>query len=95
MVHWDGRVGACGCRDLDARDLIIGDANVSHIAEIWLGEKLRRLRDEFLTSKIQPICASCTHYKNLSIMLKLDNKEYLVSIKPVSSTTHSAWESAQ
>lgn len=85
MVYWDGRVGACGCRDLDARDLIIGDANVSHIAEIWLGDTLRRLRDEFLTSKIQPICASCTHYNNVSILLRADNKAYLDSIKPVAS----------
>jgi hypothetical protein len=50
--YWDGRVGACGQRDLDARELIIGNANVSSVAEIWLRKKIYKLRDEFLTLKI-------------------------------------------
>jgi hypothetical protein len=83
MVYWDGRVGACGCRDLDARELIIGDANVSHIADIWLGDEIRRLRAQFLTPKIRPICASCTHYQNLSIVLRRDQRDYLSGLRPL------------
>ena len=84
VVYWDGKVGACGCRDVDARELIIGDATKSHIAEIWMGEEIRRLREEFLTPAVRPICTSCTHYQNLSIFLRPDRTKLLAAIKPVS-----------
>ena len=66
MVAWDGRVSACGCRDVDISELVIGDVTTQHLGEIWFGEEIRKLRDEFLTNRIQPICDSCTHYSNVS-----------------------------
>jgi MoaA/NifB/PqqE/SkfB family radical SAM enzyme len=72
MVYSNGLVGACGCRDVDANQLIIGDARTQHIADIWQGEALKKLRAEFLTDKIQPICKNCTHYYNLTVFSQKD-----------------------
>jgi len=83
MVYWDGRVGACGCRDVDARDLIIGDANTEHIADIWMGHKLKTLREEFLTSKIKDICKTCTHYNPIAVVMRHDHIKYLQNIHPI------------
>lgn len=82
MVYWDGRVGACGCRDLNASELIIGDVSRKHLGEIWFGEEIRRLREEFTSKKIKPICDTCKHYNNLSLWAKPSNAERLVSIQP-------------
>jgi len=69
MVYWNGKVGACGCRDVNACELIIGDATKQRVKDIWFGQKLQQLRDEFLTSKIKPICYNCTHYSNISSLI--------------------------
>ena len=69
MIYWDGKVGACGCRDVDARELVIGDANKESIVEIWFGEQIQRLREEFMTPKIHKICDTCSLYNNLSVYL--------------------------
>jgi hypothetical protein len=77
MVYWDGKVGACGCRDVDASELIIGDANEEHLAAIWMGTELSKLRDEFLTDEVRDICKSCTHYNNLAHLLRPDHADAL------------------
>jgi MoaA/NifB/PqqE/SkfB family radical SAM enzyme len=69
IVFWDGRVGACGCRDVNASELVIGDAMKSHLGEIWFGNAIRQLREEFVTDKIRPICQSCTHYNSVGVVL--------------------------
>lgn len=81
MVAWDGRVTACGCRDVDISELVIGDVNVDHLGEIWFGEQIEKLREEFLTDKIAPICDTCTHYSNLSHYL-LDGSERYLNMDP-------------
>jgi MoaA/NifB/PqqE/SkfB family radical SAM enzyme len=90
MVYWDGRVGACGCRDINASELIIGNVATAHLGDIWFGEELRKLRDEFMTPRIKPICSSCKHYNNLSLLLARGAKDYLVNVKPASYTRKSA-----
>jgi len=65
-IYWDGKVGACSCRDVNASELIIGNINDSHLADIWFGEKIKGLRAEFLTPQIREICKKCSHYANLS-----------------------------
>jgi MoaA/NifB/PqqE/SkfB family radical SAM enzyme len=82
MVYWDGRVGACGCRDVNASELIIGDANRERLGEIWFGHAIERLRDDFVTSRIRPICDSCTHYNNVSIVLAWRNRRNLDALVP-------------
>jgi MoaA/NifB/PqqE/SkfB family radical SAM enzyme len=84
MVYWDGSVGACGCRDVNASELIIGNVKDSHLGDIWFGGNIRKLRDEFMTASIKPICANCKHYNNISHLLSSHNKQYLLSIKPCS-----------
>jgi len=69
-VYWDGTVGACGCRDVNASKLVIGNANEEELMSIWRGEPLKRLRNEFLTPAIKDICNTCSHYNNLSCTLK-------------------------
>lgn len=83
MVYWDGRVGACGCRDVDASELIIGDATKAHIADIWLGQELAVLREEFLSPKIKDICKTCTHYSPIAILMRPDHAKYLKDIRIV------------
>jgi hypothetical protein len=80
IVYWDGKAGACGCRDVNASELIIGDATRSHLGAIWFGEEIRKLRDEFMTDQIRPICQSCTHYNSVAVILM--NKKRLVQIQP-------------
>jgi hypothetical protein len=70
MVYWDGKVGGCGCRDLNASELIIGDVTKDHLGDIWFGDEIKKLRDEFMTDRRRPICDSCTHYAGLSNLLR-------------------------
>jgi radical SAM protein with 4Fe4S-binding SPASM domain len=72
MIYWDGRVGACGCRDVNASELIIGDVAKSHLSDIWFGAEIAKLRQEFLTADVKEICRRCTHYNNLSLYLRKD-----------------------
>lgn len=83
MVYWDGRVGACGCRDVDASELIVGDANVTNIVDIWLGDEVAQLREEFATAKGKAICKTCTHFSPVSIFLRRDRQDALVRLQTV------------
>jgi len=83
MIFWDGRVGGCGCRDVNAAELIIGDVKREHLGAIWHGEEIRKLRDEFVTDRIKPICASCTHYTSVGTLLM--NKDRLVEVRPAAN----------
>jgi hypothetical protein len=78
IVYWDGKVGACGCRDVNASELIIGDATKDTLQTIWFGAEIQRLRDEFTTDRVKPICQSCTHYNSVATMLM--RKDRLVGL---------------
>jgi MoaA/NifB/PqqE/SkfB family radical SAM enzyme len=82
MVYWDGRVGACGCRDVNASELIIGDATSEHIGVIWFGEGLRQMRQNFLTPRGKEICKACSHYHNVAIYLRPDRREIVSGLIP-------------
>jgi MoaA/NifB/PqqE/SkfB family radical SAM enzyme len=82
MIFWDGCVGACGCRDVDADSLIIGDIRKQHLGEIWFGPEIAKLRNEFLTKSIQPICDNCTHYTNLASWARPSYQERFYAIQP-------------
>lgn len=66
-IYWDGKVGACSCRDVDAHELIIGNIKESHLALIWQGDAINQLRNQFLTPKAKDLCKKCSHYSNLSL----------------------------
>jgi radical SAM protein with 4Fe4S-binding SPASM domain len=83
MVYWDGTVGGCNCRDVNASELIIGNVRDQHLADIWFGPELKALRDEFTTPKIKDLCKSCEHYNHLSLYLKKGIGAPLESFVPV------------
>lgn len=68
-IYWDGKVGACSCRDVDAKELQIGNLDKQSLNEIWFGNELKKLREEFMTPKVREICKKCSHYNNLSTYL--------------------------
>lgn len=59
VVMWDGKVVLC-CADMEGK-VIIGDLNKNSISEVWIGEKIKSIRELFKKrqkSKI-PSCKSC------------------------------------
>ncbi|MDZ4401087.1 radical SAM protein [Prosthecobacter sp.] len=82
MVYWDGKVGGCNCRDVDARELVVGNVRDQHLADIWFGPGMQQLRKEFTTPKIKNLCLTCTHYNHLSVYLRKDTAEVLSNFTP-------------
>jgi MoaA/NifB/PqqE/SkfB family radical SAM enzyme len=72
-IYWDGRVGICGCRDVDAKELIIGDAREANINEIWFGKNREYLLKQFMSNP-KDICKNCSHYNNLSVFNHISQK---------------------
>ena len=66
-IYWNGDVGICGCRDVDAKELIIGNIKHNKISDIWYNEKHLDYLNNF-TNRMPAICKKCTHYDNLSIL---------------------------
>lgn len=65
MVLHDGTVIACGClAAMDAiKDLGIGNIKENSLQEIFSGEKMRRLRDQFgKRRQLNHTCADCDAY---------------------------------
>lgn len=58
VVNWDGSVSPC-CLDYDG-DLIVGDARVSRLKDIWFGRGMTSLRKKML-SDVESIrlCSKC------------------------------------
>ena len=71
-IYWNGDVGVCGCRDVDAKELIIGNANINNIKDIWYNKVHEKLISSFLT-KPKDICKNCSHYNNISVFLNKEN----------------------
>ena len=68
-VYWNGDVGICGCRDVDAKELIIGDVNKTKLVDIWYNELHLKYLNNFLKNT-PTICSKCTHYDNISYFKK-------------------------
>lgn len=57
-VTWDGEVVPC-CHDYDKK-YPLGNVKTQNLAEIWNGERMQRLRKEFISNDVQnPLCRSC------------------------------------
>ena len=57
-VTWDGIAVPC-CYDYDKK-YPLGDVKTQSLAEIWNGEKMQRLRKEFISNDVKnPLCRSC------------------------------------
>jgi len=64
-IYWNGDVGICGCRDVDAKELIIGNVKNEKLVNIWYNAKHLNLLNNFI-KKPPNICKVCTHYDNIS-----------------------------
>ena len=69
IVLPDGTVMACSCvAAIDAvKDLAIGTIKEQSVGDIWRSDRLRRLRESFGTSDLNPTCAKCDMYRNLEL----------------------------
>jgi radical SAM protein with 4Fe4S-binding SPASM domain len=57
-VNWDGTVVAC-CFDHDKK-YVLGDASTQALSEIWNGEKMKGLRQQFISKNVTTSpCKSC------------------------------------
>ena len=60
FIFWDGQVGPC-CGDWE-RELIVGDANISSLTDIWQGEAYQKLRSAHQSGHYEKIttCRKCS-----------------------------------
>ena len=82
MVYWNGDVGICGCRDVDGKELIIGNLKNSNIKDIWYNSKHLDYLNNFI-KRTPEICKKCTHYDNISIFQNSDWKEKIKQHKNI------------
>lgn len=66
-IYWNGDVGICGCRDVDAKELIIGNIKEKRLEEIWYNKNHQKLMDSFMNDP-KDICKKCSHYNNISVL---------------------------
>jgi MoaA/NifB/PqqE/SkfB family radical SAM enzyme len=60
----DGRVSACGCRDMEG-DLIIGNLKNSSLKNIWLGSNREKLLINQSKGKYDSICSNCDNFQSI------------------------------
>lgn len=62
MIMSDGKVMACGCMDAN-KEMEVGDINEMSIVEIWLGDKMKKIRESFESPiTMFSLCKSCAYY---------------------------------
>lgn len=66
FIYWNGDVGVC-CEDTAARRIIIGNLEKMSLREVWMGEKMKRLRRLHLTGnrKLHRICGKACKYNTI------------------------------
>ena len=59
FVHYNGKIGLC-CTDYDA-EMDLGNAKEVSIKDVWLGEKMRKIRKLHTTGNYKkiPLCSRC------------------------------------
>jgi len=59
FIHWDGKIGLC-CTDYDA-SLGLGNARDVNIKDVWLGQKMKQIRNFHNQGKWEkiPLCRKC------------------------------------
>jgi len=68
IIFADGKVGLCPCRDFNANsELIVGNILEHSLIDIWQSEKVKQVRERFITQKPPDICTTCTMYENLNL----------------------------
>ena len=64
-------------RDIDAKELIIGNIKNSSIRDIWYNSKHLDYLNNFI-KRTPEICKTCTHYDNISVYQNSDWKEEIM-----------------
>ena len=61
VINWNGEVPAC-CQDYEG-SMVVGDANLLSLKEIWNGRLLQNLRTKHLENKMDqiPLCKVCDY----------------------------------
>lgn len=65
IVFLNGDVGICWRRDLEAK-LVVGNMRDSSLKDIWRGERVRTIREQWVEGNIPTICRKCYCYTPLS-----------------------------
>lgn len=65
IILMNGDVGACWCRDVEAK-LIVGNIYKNTLEEIWNGEVLKKIKQNWHNGHIPLICKNCYQYTPLS-----------------------------
>lgn len=82
VIYVDGKIGLCGCRDLNANsELIVGDIKTDRLIDVWQSNKVKELRKRFYRGDIPEICKKCTNYGNLNFYRTKEGNErrYFIS----------------
>jgi len=58
----DGRITACGCADIEADALAIGNAAEDSLSDVWSGNRRIEIFDSFVKGKLAKICRNCSAY---------------------------------
>lgn len=78
-VMADGRVVPC-CRDVNG-DYVLGDLKTQTLEEIWNGEKMKKLRQDFINGNYKnPLCHMCKE-KSLEIGLPKKDQKFINGMK--------------
>ena len=64
-VSSNGNVSPCTCRDYESNsELIIGNLKQDGLMDLWNGEKLRTLRENWSkNNQVPPTCKTCRYYR--------------------------------
>ena len=79
IIFVNGDVGICWRRDLEA-DLVIGNIYEHSLEQIWRGEKLQKIREEWVKGNIPGICRRCGCYTSLT-RLATYNRSTILSME--------------
>ncbi len=78
MIYADGRLTACGCRDLEGTsELSLGNLEDTPLRAPWSNGSMAGLRRRFVDGDPPDVCRDCTHY---SPVTRVDSLEKLVQL---------------
>lgn len=84
IIYADGKIGLCGCRDLNANsELIVGNIKTDRIIDIWQSKKVKELRERYKKGAFPNICQKCTNYCNLELYRRKAGNERRYFIQKV------------
>jgi len=65
----DGRVNFCVCRDFK-HEMVIGNIRDNGLLDVWRGEPMRKIREDWKSGKVPEMCLRCSMYTPLSEFLR-------------------------